>query len=86
MKKIIEVDGKTEGLESLLGEEVILLCMNYFYSGKLVGVNESFVLLDDAKIVYETGPWDQAGLKDAQSLPGKWRVQIASIESYGPCC
>jgi len=86
MKKVIEVDSKTEGFESLLGENVILLCMNYFYSGKLAGVNESFVLLEEAKVVYETGPWNQVGLKDAQELPGKWRVQVSAIESYGPCC
>ena len=56
MKKLVEqVDG--EGLEGLLGEEVLLLCANYFYTGKLTGVNKTCVLLTDPSIVYETGDW-----------------------------
>lgn len=82
MKKLVEtVDG--EGLEALLGENVLLMCANYFYHGKLVGVNETCVLLDDAKIVYETGDWTSAEWKDAQPLPGHWYVQTAFIESFG---
>ena len=53
MKKLVsvtEVEG--EGLISLLGEKVILFCMNYFYAGKLSGVNASCVPLEDAAIVY----------------------------------
>ena len=39
MKKIVnvqEVEG--EGLVGLLGETITLFCLNYFYTGKLVGV------------------------------------------------
>ena len=40
MKKIVDdVDG--EGLEKFLGEKVLLMCSNYFYTGKLIGVNET---------------------------------------------
>lgn len=85
MKKLIEVtevDG--EGLDALLGENVMLFCLNYIYAGKLVGVNEKFVKLEDAKIVYETGPFNTSGYKDAQNLPTKeWYVQLSAIESYG---
>ena len=84
MKKVIECD-ELEGLEALLNEEVILLCANYFYSGKLIGVNEKFVKLSGARLVYETGPWtDGKPYADAQPLPkGTWYVQTAFIESYG---
>ena len=82
MRKIVEeVSG--EGLEKLLGETVTLFCMNYIYTGKLLGVNASCVLLGEAKIVYETGDLDTKTWKDAQSLPGEWYVQTASIESFG---
>lgn len=85
MKKLInvvEVEG--EGLEALMGEQVMLFCLNYIYAGQLSGVNESFVQLTDAKIVYETGPFTQPGYKDAQSLPGDtWYVQRGAIESFG---
>jgi len=81
MKKIVEVSD--EGFEGLLGEVVTIFCMNYFYTGKLVGVNESCVRLDDPSIVYETGEWEAKGWKDAQALPGTIYVQIASIEAFG---
>ena len=82
MKKIItEVEG--EGLVALLGERVTLFCMNYIYTGKLAGVNETCVLLEDASIVYETGAFTEAKWKDAQSLPNKWYVQTSAIESFG---
>lgn len=82
MKKIIEVDEKS-GLESLLGARVTLLCLNYFYTGKLTGVNKTCVLLEDAGIVYETGELSSSGWKDMQRLPGPWYVRISAIESFG---
>ena len=82
MKKIVnEVQG--EGLEKLLGERVTLFCMNYIYTGTLTGVNETCVLLTDAGIVYETGPFDEQNWRDVQALPHDWYVQTASIESFG---
>lgn len=82
MKKIItEVEG--EGLVSLLGETVTLFCAVYIYTGKLIGVNDTCVLLEDAKIVYETGSFNERNWKDAQSLPNKWYVQTSMIESFG---
>ena len=82
MRKIVEeVSG--EGLEKLMSETVTLFCLNYIYTGKLVGVNETCVLLDNAKIVYETGPLTDKKWKDAQDLPGSWYVQIGAIESFG---
>lgn len=82
MKRIVEVDSKS-GLESLMGEQVILLCGNYFYAGKLVGVNKTCVALADASIVYETGEWSSPKWKDAQSLgPGETFVRIQWIEAF----
>ena len=81
MKKIVEVSD--EGFEGLLGETVTLFCINYFYTGRLVGVNASCVKLDDPKIVYETGEWSGKDWKDAQSLPGSIYVQVSAIESFG---
>ena len=82
MKKLVEeISG--EGLEKLLGERVTLFCLNYTYTGKLVGVNSSCVLLTDAAIVYETGELTTESWKDVQSLPHDWYVQTAAIESFG---
>ena len=80
-REVVEVSD--EGLESLMGQTVTLMCGGYFYTGKLVGANETCVKLSEAGIVYETGPLDDGQWSDRQSLPGDWYVQIAAIESFG---
>lgn len=83
MNKLVnvqEVEG--EGLVALLGEKVILFCMNYFYAGTLVGVNSDCVLLEDGGIVYETGSFADKAWKDLQKIPGPLYVRIASIEAF----
>lgn len=82
MKKLIEVSD--EGLEGLMGEVVTLLCMNYFYTGKLTGVNDTCVQLQNPSIVYETGEWSSKSWKDAQKLPCEFiYVSTAAIEAFG---
>ena len=83
MKKIIIEDDK-EGLVSLMGERITLMCAVYFYTGKLVGVSDDCVKLEDPSIVYETGAFTNSNWTDAQKLPHKyWYVQRAMIESWG---
>jgi hypothetical protein len=82
MRKIVEeISG--EGLEKLLGEQVVLFCANYFYTGKLLGVNTTCVLLGDPAIIYETGPFTDANWKDCQRLgvPEAY-VMTRFIESF----
>ena len=82
MKKLIEVSD--EGLEGLMGEVVTLLCMNYFYTGRLTGVNDTCVQLEKPSIVYDTGEWSKKVWSDAQKLPTEHLyVQVAAIESFG---
>lgn len=81
MKKLVEETG--EGLEKLIGERVTLFCCRYIYTGKLIGVNDTDVLLTDAGIVYETGDFKDSNWSDMQPLPNEWFVKTASIESYG---
>jgi len=84
MKKLVKVEEVIgEGLIGLIGETVTLFCLNYIYTGKLVGVNDSFVKLEKAKIVYETGAFSDKEFKDAQPLPNDWYVQTGAIESFG---
>ncbi len=87
MKKLVtyeEVDSNTEGLDGLLGSNVVVWCMNYIYSGTLVGVNDKFIKLDDAGVVYETGKIDAVELKNFQKLPkGKsLYIQTCAIECF----
>ena len=84
MKKIVEVtEVSGEGLEKLMGEVVTLFCLNYIYTGKLVGINTDCVLLQNPYIVYETGPFSDSKWKDAQALPHDLYVVRGAIESFG---
>jgi hypothetical protein len=85
MKVLVE-SKEGEGLEGLMGTEVTFFCMNYIYAGKLVGVNETCVKIENPKIIYETGAFSDKSWKDAQALPNKYfYIQKASIESFGEC-
>jgi hypothetical protein len=82
MKRVIE-ETELTGLDALMGEQVLLLCGNYFYAGKLSGVNKTIVELTDASIVYETGEWSAKSWKDSQPMgAGITYVRIQWIESF----
>jgi hypothetical protein len=83
MKQLVKVqEVENEGLLSLLEQNVTLFCANYIYTGKLVGVNDQFVKLDSASIVYETGTFTEKKWKDAQSLPNSVYIMISAIEMF----
>lgn len=79
--KIDEVEN--EGLIALLGKTVTFFCMNYIYAGKLVGVNKTCIKLENAHIVYETGPYTDKKFKDAQKLNDVFYLSVDTIESFG---
>lgn len=82
LQEVVEVSG--EGLEALIGKKVTLFCANYFYTGKLIGVNQTCVKLGEAAIVYETGSFSDKQYKDEQPLHAKeFYVQISAIEAFG---
>ena len=84
MKKLVQVqEVEGEGLVGLMGQRVTLFCLNYIYTGLLVGVNEQCVKIDNAAIVYETGPFNEKEWKDAQALPHPIYVMLATVESFG---
>ena len=82
MKRLIE-ETEDDGFSIYLGEDLTLFCMNYIYTGKLIGANSEFVELENPKIVYETGAFTDKAWKDAQALPEKIRVRTAAVEAYG---
>jgi hypothetical protein len=81
--KVIE-ENESEGLMSLMGKRVLLMCAGYFYEGELVGVNDTCVKLNDPGIVYETGTFSDSNYSDLQKLHSdSWYVQTGLIESFG---
>lgn len=81
MKKIVE--DNEAGLISLIGEQVEVWCANYIYAGKLTGVNNNCIELEDVKVVYETGELTAKTWKDAQSTGGSRLIMVSAIESIG---
>lgn len=79
--KVIEVEN--EGLISLIGSEVFLMCFNYFYAGTLIGVNDTVVKLENCHVVYETGAFGDSKFKDAQKIASEFYIQLSAIESFG---
>ena len=83
MKRIIE-SKELSGLEALIGENVLLMCANYFYTGKLTGMTQTCAELESPAIVYETGEWSSKQYSNVQKLhTTKWYVCINAIESFG---
>lgn len=83
MKKLVQVEEvEGEGLEGLLGERVTVWCLNYIYAGKLEGVNEKFIKLADASVVYETGVLTTKGYTDSQKTAHPVYIMLATIESF----
>lgn len=83
MKQLVEVkEVEGEGLVKLMGQVVTLFCLNYIYTGRLVGVNTDYVKLEKASIVYETGDFSTKSWKDAQALPNELYVRTPCIESF----
>ena len=79
--QVVEVPN--EGFLALLGETITCFCAVYIYTGKLVGVNDDCIKLENPAIVYETGSFDSSNWKDAQKLPNTLYVQKGMIESFG---
>jgi hypothetical protein len=83
MKKLVKVEEvEGAGLVGLLGENVMVFCMNYIYAGKLAGVRKDDLLLENAVLVYETGELKAKTFKDAQPRPANLYVRLSAIESY----
>ena len=84
MKKSIQVvEVENEGFLALMDEVITLFCANYIYTGKLIGINEDCVLLENPSIVYETGAFSEKNWKDAQKLPNQIYIMKSAVECFG---
>jgi hypothetical protein len=72
-----------EGLLALIGKKVLVMCMSYFYTGELIGVNDACIKLKDCYQVLETGSHKDVKFKDAQWIGDNWYIQTSAIESFG---
>jgi hypothetical protein len=83
MKIVTKIEeNNEEGMLSLISQRITLFCVNYIYTGDLVGVSDVQVKLDNPAIVYETGAFSDKTWKDVQALPRTIHVRLSAVESY----
>jgi hypothetical protein len=76
------VSDDSNAYDSMLGKEVLVFGVVYIYTGKLVGVNGTAIVLGTPSIVYETGPFTNKIWKDVQKLPtNELVIERANMES-----
>lgn len=84
MKKSVQVvEVEDEGFMALMDKVITIFSLNYIYTGKLIGVNDTCVLLEEPSIVYETGDFSNKEWANVQRLPNQLYIQTGCIESFG---
>jgi len=76
------IEEEKEGFLALMGQTITVYCMNYIYTGKLVGVNSDQIKLENAKIVYETGSFNSKEWKTTEAFPNDIYLRHSAIEMY----
>ena len=71
-----------ETLEDLIGETYLFQCARYIYHGKVKSITATYVELEDAGVVFETGEYDSSSPNDRQPLPHNAFVMRQSIEAF----
>ncbi|MDP2607288.1 MAG: hypothetical protein Q8S00_32525 [Deltaproteobacteria bacterium] len=69
------------GAANLIGKQVMVWCGIYIYTGVLVSVTPDELVLDNASVVYETGPLCGPP-QTAQKLPAQLSIRLSAIECY----
>lgn len=82
LQTVVEV--QEEGFMALMGKNVEVFCGIYIYAGKLIGVNDTVIKLENPHLVYETGGFLEKKYKDAQHMGREFHyLKMDFIESFG---
>ena len=69
-------------LNDLVGQVYTFWCARYIYHGKVKEVNSTYITLEDAAIVYETGEFTAKSPVDMQELPKGCQIMWNAVESF----
>jgi hypothetical protein len=79
---------KNIGVESLIGKAIIVRTVTHYYTGRLVGVTPTDLVLDDAAWIADTGRWAAAlatgALSEVEPYPGRCWVSRGAIVDVSP--
>ena len=96
MKKITVSDKIYEKIKDLIKEEEVMVkdlsqlkgklytfwCTRYIYHGVVKEVTKTFITLENASIVYDTGSFDKTSAETIEKLPHDCNIMIQSVESF----
>ena len=81
LAKIVEVEG--DHLVAAMGQKVLIFGVRYNYSGVMTEVNDKFLKLTEAVIVFDTGDFAAKNWAAAETpKSSEIYVNIAAIESW----
>lgn len=81
LAKVVEVEG--DHLVGALGQKVLIFGVRYNYSGVMTEVNDKFLKLTEAVIVFDTGDFAAKNWAAAETpKSSEIYVNIAAIESW----
>ena len=66
----------------LVGKKYLFWCVRYHFYGKVTAVNNKFITLKDAEVIFESGAYENKEPKDGQKLPKGINIPIQSIETF----
>ena len=69
-------------MNDLIGKTYLFQCARYIYHGKVKVVNSTYIELENAGVVFNTGGYDATSPEDRQSLPNNAFVMRQSIEAF----
>lgn len=79
---IVEDESPLRDLGSLVGKLYTFWCTRYTYHGVVKSVTKTFITLENASVVFETGEYSAKTAADIQKLPYDCNVMVQSIESF----
>ena len=88
VRRIISTDQESSLLDDLLGTNVFVRTVTFHYTGKLVAADDSFLLLDDAAWVADSGQFSTAlttgELSEVEPFPKSCYVSRGAIVDVSP--
>lgn len=69
-------------MSDLVGETYLFQCARYIYHGKVKAVNATYIELENAGVVFDTGSYNKEYPSDRQALPYNAFVMRQSIEAF----
>jgi hypothetical protein len=68
--------------EDLIGKKYLFWCVRYHFFGEVTAVNQKFITLKNAQVIFESGEYENKKPSDGQKLPKGINIPIQSIEAF----